>query len=281
MRYVKTPDETRSIQAVYARGHSIGARSLRVVFETTPEAVAQLLPPPLEPTPEALGMAVLRDTANSTTVGPFRSTALYLRAGYADASGLYCVSMSVSTPEAVTFGREIYGEPRKQAKIIFERQGENVWGSAERHGFRFFSLRGRLDEAAPTGRRVESFFSFKFSPRADDGGFESPPRLIEINEEINVSVSEQGRGEIVFRDSPHDPVADIPVSQVGGATLTEGDLYTTARVLTEVDPDAFLPYAFAGIDSIESVAEGTLLNAQAARKTSQGRGRYRQSTTSI
>ncbi|MCH7999157.1 MAG: LysM peptidoglycan-binding domain-containing protein, partial [Chloroflexi bacterium] len=54
MRFVKTSDEVRNIQAIYARPHFMAARSLTVIFETTPEAVQALLPPPLEPTPEPL-----------------------------------------------------------------------------------------------------------------------------------------------------------------------------------------------------------------------------------
>lgn len=281
MRLVKTADEVSAIQSVYARGHDLGVRRLSVLFETTPQALATLLPPPLEPTPEALGMALVQEISNSTTVGPYDSAALFLRARYQDTIGLYCISMPTSRADAVVFGREIYGQPRKTAKLIFERQDEYVWGSAERHEVRFLSMRGRLDQSAPTGRQIQSFFSFKASPRADGSGFEGPPRLLEVTEEMNVSHAESGRGELVFRDSAHDPLADIPVSQVGAATYTESQSYTTARVIAEVDPDAYLPYAFYGMDSTELVAEGTLMHAQAARRTNEGRGRWRQPQTSV
>lgn len=275
MRLTKTLDEIRAIQAVYARGHSIGVRSLRVMFETSHAAVRELLPPPLEPTPEPVGFATVREISNSTTVGPYEMAALYLRARYEERVGLYAVSMPTSTPEAVTFGREILGEPRKQAKIIFERQDEYVWGSAERHEVRFLSMRGRLAETASTGRQAETYFAFKFTPRADGSGFEYPPLLVEVSEDLNVSKSEKGRGELVLRDSAHDPLADIPVAQVGEAVYSECHLYTTARVLAQVDPGEFLPYAFTGLDAIELIAEGTLLHAQAVRTGRDGRGRWR------
>lgn len=278
MRLRKTSDEIRAIQSVYGRGHNIGVRTLRVMFETAPSAVSQLLPPPLEPTPEPLGFGIVREIANSTTVGPYETAALYLRARYREQIGLYCLSMPTSTTEAVMFGREVLGEPRKHAKIIFERQDEYVWGSAERHEVRFLSMRGRLAESGAAGRQSETYFSFKFSPRADGGGFENPPRLIEISEDANITECEKGRGELIFRDSAHDPLADIPVSQVGEAVYTEGHLYTSARVLTEVDSDEFLPYSFTGFDAIELVSEGTLLHAQAARRKGDGRGRWRQSS---
>jgi acetoacetate decarboxylase len=280
LRLVKTDDEISAIQSVYARGHNLGVRSLSVLFETTPHALAALLPPPLEPAPEPLGLALVQETGNSTTVGPFDHAALFLRASYQETIGYYCVSMPTSRAVAAIFGREMYGFPRKTAKIIFGRQDEYVWGSAERHEVRFLSMRGRLDSPAPTGRQTQTFFTFKASLRCDGSGFESAPRLVEVIEEMNLSHAEAGRGELIFRDSAHDPVGDIPVAQVGSASYMEGQTYTTARVLAEVDPDAFLPYAFCGVDSTDLVAEGTLMHAQAARRTNEGRGRWRESQSS-
>lgn len=278
MRFVKTLDEIRRIQKTYSRCQYLATRNLTVTFETTSEAIRALLPPPLEPTPESLGSAWVGEVGNSNSVGPFMGAALYLRARYGDIIGNYCITMPVSTPEALTFGRELYGEPRKRAKIIFEQQDEHVWGYAERYEVRIFSLRGRMTGAAATGRRETSTFHFKFTPRADGVGFDCPPQLIHVTGDTNTKVARRGRGELVFRDSPHDPVSDIPVRQVVEAVYTEGDVYTTGRVLCEVDPDEFLPYAFGKMDAIDLVEEGTLLHAQAARKTRQGKGQWRIAT---
>lgn len=275
MRFVKTEDEIRRIQGVFARCHFLGVRSLSVLFETTPEAVRALLPPPLEPVPGALATAWVADIANSNCVGPFMGAALYVSARYQDITGDYCVTMPMSTPEAVTFGRELYGEPKKLAKIAFETQDDHVWGSAERRGIRFLSLRGRMTAEGGTGRKQTSSFFFKFTPRADGSGFDSPPRLVHVTGDVTVQTARTGRGEVIFRDSPHDPVADIPVRQVIGAVYTDGHLYTTGRVLCEADPDAFMPYAFSKLDDFSEIAEGGILHAQASRKSRDGRGQWR------
>jgi acetoacetate decarboxylase len=278
LRFIKTLDEIRRIQKTYSRGHFLAAKSLTVTFETAPETVSELLPPPLEPAPEPLGSAWVGEIGNSNSVGPFLGAALYLKARFGDIIGDYCVSMPVSTPEALVFGRELYGEPKKLANLIFEQQDEHVWGYAERHRIRFLSLRGRMTGAAATGRRETSTFHFKFTPRADGIGFDCPPQLIHVTGDTNIKVGRRGRGELVFRDSAHDPVSDIPVRQVIEAVYTEGDVYTTGRVLCDVDPDEFLPYAFGKMDAIDLVEEGTLLHAQAARKTRQGKGQWRTAT---
>jgi acetoacetate decarboxylase len=276
MGFVKTADEVKRLQAIYAHPQFMGTRSLTVLFETNPEAVRALLPPPLEPTPEAVGHAWVGEIGNSNCVGPFLGAALYVRARYSDLVGDYCITMPMSTDAAVIFGRELYGEPKKLAKIIFERQGEHVWGSAERYNIRYMSLRGRMDGPGGTGRHQSSTFHFKYLPRPDGSGFDHPPLLVHITTNVNVQAAEHGRGELVLRDSPYDPVADIPVTQVIQAICTEGVSYSSGTVLCEVDSEAFLPYAFAKIDPMDVVAEGTLIHAQAARKTREGRGRWRE-----
>lgn len=275
MRFVKTADEIRDIQAIYSRPNFMATRSLTVLFETDPESLRLLLPPPLEPMPEPLGTAWVGEIGNSNCVGPFMGAAVYLRARYQDIVGNYCLTMPMSTDTAVIFGRDLYGEPKKLARIVFEEQGEHVWGHAERFEIRYLSLRGRMEGPGPTGRMDTSTFHFKYLPRPDGAGFDHPPLLVHVTTEVNVQSSRRGKGEVVFRDSPHDPVSDIPVTQVIEAVYTEGVSHTSGRVLCEVDPEAFLPYAFSKMDSMDVITEATLLHAQAARRSREGRGRWR------
>jgi acetoacetate decarboxylase len=273
--FVKTAEEIRKIQSIYARTQFLNTRNLTVTFETTTESVRALLPPPLEPTPEPLGTAWVGDIGNSNCVGPFMRLGLYIRARYGDIVGNYCVASAMSTPEAMNFARDLWGEPAKLAKLMFESQDEFVWGSAERYEVRYISLRGRLTGASQTGRRDNNFFHFKYAPRADGTGFDGAPQLVLVTADTTVEAGKRGRGELVFRDSAHDPVSEIPVKQVIDAVYTQGHTYVSARTLCEVDPDEFIAYAFAKTDAFEVVGEGTLLHAQAARKTRVGRGQYR------
>jgi acetoacetate decarboxylase len=272
---VKTREEIEQIQRSYVRPHYLGMRSLTVHFETTHEAVRQILPPPLEPAAAPVGIAWVSEVGNSSCVGPFSVASVAVRARWRDVLGNYCVTVPVSTPEAVIHGREVFGEPRKLAKVVFEQQDDHVWGSAERHEIRFLSLRGRCNAPAPTGRQDASLFFFKFQLSADGSGFDCPPSLIQLTGDIGVTEARRGRGEVIFRDSSHDPVADIPVKQVLDSVYTEGHAYYNARTLCEVDPGAFMPFAFAGADAVNTVVEGTLLRAQASRRDSEGRGSWR------
>jgi len=161
------------------------------------------------------------------------------------------------------------------AKIVFEDQDEHVWGSAERGEIRFLSLRGRCEHPAPVGRQELSDFHFKFLPRPDGFGFDSPPQLVHVTTDMTVLKARRGRGEIVFRDSSHDPVIDLSVKQVLDAVYVEGHAYATGRLIAEADPKTFLPYSFNRTDCAETTAEGTVLHAQASRQTREGKGQWR------
>ena len=113
MRLVKSSDEIAAIQSLYGRAHFLGVRQLAVYFETTAEAIRELLPPPLEPAPDPLGVALFTEIGNSNCMGAFNGGGVYLRARYQEITGHYCVAAPRSTVEAVTVGREIFGEPTK------------------------------------------------------------------------------------------------------------------------------------------------------------------------
>ncbi len=275
MRLLKSSDEIAAIQSQYSRAHFLGVRQLAVYFETTMEAIRELLPPPLKPAPEPLGAVVFAEIGNSNCMGAFNGGSVYLRARYQDITGHYCIAAPRSTVEAVTVGREVFGEPTKLAKVAVETTDEHAWGHAERHAVRYLSARGRYDEEAEPGREEFSSFQFKFLHRSDGAGFDCPPQLLHVTSTLNATSTQRGRGEVVFRESPHDPLADIPVRQVISAVYSEGQSYASSHVLCEVDAEAFLPYSFARNDSLDLLAEGSVLHGQASRTTTDGRGQWR------
>jgi len=275
MNLVKSSDEIAAIQSLYARAHFLGVRQLAVHFETTAEAIRELLPPPLEPAPNPLGVVWFGEIGNSNCMGGFSGGGVYLRARYQDITGHYCIAAPRSTADAMAVGRDLFGEPTKLAKVVFDTTDEHVWGHAERHNVRYLSARGRYDEDAPAGRSEFSSFQFKFLPRSDGAGFDCPPRLVHVTSTLNATISKRGRGELVFRESAHDPLADIPVHQVVEAVYSEGQMYSSARVLCEVDAEAFLPYSFTRNDARELLAEDTVLHGQASRTSRDGRGQWR------
>ena len=252
-RFVKEPAEVRRILSVVAAPSFRGIRSLNVTFETDPAVAAELLPPPLAPASEALVMVSIYDVAQSNCVGPFRGASVDLACRFEGQEGLYCLAMPMSTDTAVIFGRELYAEPKKLADIrLDEFGGVHLRGTVTRRGIAIIEVRAQLPDGARdvAGAREQRRYHFKFLPAADGSGFAASPELIEVTHHTTTSRLARGTGTLIFRESGHDPLIDIPVLSVTGVTYSEGDTHTTARLAAPVDPEAFLPYAFGKVDDL-------------------------------
>lgn len=258
MRYVKSAEEIARYQAAMATPVFAESRVLSVQFETTAEFIAAVLPPGLEPvegTP--LGSAFVARFGASNCVGPFDGAGLSVRARHGDLAGNYCLTMPMSTDTAIIFGRELYGEPKKLAQIALERDGDHVVGTVARFGITIIELRATLTDTLTAQDGEGSTFHYKFTQSADGRGFDHDPLLLHIRSRNVVRHAERGTGEIILRQSLHDPVADIPVVRVLGAAYTEGETHTFGRTLCAVDADAFLPYAFGKMDDLTRLGRVT------------------------
>lgn len=250
MGFVKTSAELASYFAVPARLFP-GARMLGAMFETRPETVARLLPPPLLPA-EAPNALVFIAEYPETNLGPgYREAALFLSCRYQGETGTYCLSMPIDSEEVrCTNGREVFGFPKKLAKIHLERRGEAVHGWVERHGVRFFELRVNLMSSIPSLPPTGPNFLFKASPRIDlTPGFDGPVLLCKQVTEVAPRSVEVGVPEVTFRDSPRDPWSEVEVvSPLAGFYLLSDNTMRPGAVVARVDGDAYLPHYFKMID---------------------------------
>lgn len=250
MGFVKTPSELASYFETPARLFP-GAKIMGAMFLTRPELVARLLPPPLEPA-EQPGALVFIAEYPETSMGPgYREAALFLNCRYQGEAGTYCLAMPIDSEEVrCTNGRDVFGFPKKLAKIHLERKENVVHGWVERHGVRFFELRVELMSELPALAPTGPTFLFKALPRIDlKPGFEGPVLLCKQSTELALKSLEVGMPEITFKDSPRDPWAEVEVTQViAGFYLVSDNTMRPGEVIAKVDGDAYLPYHFKCLD---------------------------------
>ena len=82
LRYVKTLEQVRQLQNLYAEPAFESFRSLSVSFETDPEVIKAVLPPPLEPDEQPLASASISRIGTSNTLQPFGAAGLSVRCRY-------------------------------------------------------------------------------------------------------------------------------------------------------------------------------------------------------
>ena len=262
LRYVKTLEEVRALQKLYAAPAFERRIALLARYETEPDVIAALLPPPLEPTEHPIASVSVGHIRASNCLEPFTSCTLAVEAQYQGEVGSYAVTMAMSTDNAVIFGRELYGEPKKVADIRLERRGDAVSGTVTRHGITYIEIRATVGEPiAPAeggspalpGRRP--IYYFKYMPAPDGDGFDHDPLLVRVRGSGRTRSSERCEGDVILRESAHDPVVDIPVRRLLDITLTEGDSYPVGEIVTSVPGESLLPYMFGRVDAWDLLAK--------------------------
>ncbi|MFW9948707.1 MAG: acetoacetate decarboxylase family protein [Candidatus Thorarchaeota archaeon] len=246
-------------------GDFIGAEMVVAFWETKPEIVKKLLPPPLKPVKYPLANVFIGDFPKTNWGLPYRESALFLRSQFNNVPGNYCLAMHLEGPGAdmgMVSGRESYGFPKKGAKVVFKLNGDKFEGWSERHGVRNLHLKARLngkantpdmekilaETAAASGDAIAYNFKY-FREPGERMNFDYKPVLTSSITIYRPEVQILGEVEITLDSSIHDPWAEIEVVRPLGALYLKGtNSMTTGKIEAEVDPLEFLPYSFIKMD---------------------------------
>lgn len=251
-RFVKTPEQIEEFQQAYRNPVFQDSFSLSLSFLTDSEVARELLPPPLQPADEARVSVSVYNIGRSNCVGAFDGASVNLACQYDGKPGLFCITMPMSTGVAINFGRDLFAEPKKHAEISLTEHNGHAKGTVTRYGLTYIELFGTFEgPMEPVELAGTSYhYYFKHLPAADGRGLAADPELIRVTHRGQTHEAVKGVGSLTFRESPHDPLIDIPVLSVGAAMLSRGETNTTAEVVTTVPAAEFLPYAYAKTDDL-------------------------------
>ena len=261
MGFVKTLKE---ISERYRKnGELYDAEVLTVFFETKQEVVERLLPLPLKPAALPVGAAFVANYPRTNFGVTYLESALFLLAQYNGEEGVFCLAMPVTDDIALILGREVFGYPKKIARINLEREGNDVKGWTERHGIRFFEVKakltGKFNDAIAQQMITQRMktnpdvmvYNFKYFPAPGGEGFDYNPRLVKEVVTRKPKSIEMGEAELILRPSDHDPWCDVEIVRVLGALYTIGDnTMLPGSVVADVDQTEFAPYAFMKLDAL-------------------------------
>ena len=228
------------------------------LWESDPDAVAQVLPPPLKPAERALVRVNISQVDLFGT--PLGAGSFAVAAQHGTHSGWYPLVMPMTTERALIGGREVFGEPKKLGEVGVEREsdpaGDRVTARLTRHGITFVEVRGRVSGELPLPEPAEKLdFYFKFLPAVDGQGFDLDPVLVHCLRNERVRRLEGIDGEVVLRESQFDPVADLPVRRLLQVTIGEKSSDQRGRVVERVSAQALLPYVHQRYDDAHQVLD--------------------------
>jgi acetoacetate decarboxylase len=106
---------------------------LTLYWRTDPEALAWLLPPPLEPVGDVVCCHIYKMT-DTDWLGPYAEANVMFGARLGDRHGAYSPYLVLSSDIGVAHGREVHGQPKKLGQPLLEVRGDLIIGTVARNG---------------------------------------------------------------------------------------------------------------------------------------------------
>jgi acetoacetate decarboxylase len=249
VRYgARSPEQDRN-REVEASSALIWSRAVTMVFETDPEAIAAVLPRPLEPSVATarLRIAVV-DLGNG--MQPFGAGWFGVRARHGDVEGEYALFMPMTTEQATVGGRETYGEPKKIAAVDLAVEGDALSARIARMGSTVVEVTGTLGADAP-GYEIDKLdFYFKPLPDPSGQGLEGDPAFVYCRRHEIARMVRPVHGECKLLEAPLDPVADFPVGAVRSFEYAEIASTQTGEIVDRVPAEWVAPFVHQRYDDL-------------------------------
>ncbi|MFJ4712578.1 acetoacetate decarboxylase family protein [Streptomyces sp. NPDC088785] len=256
VRYgARTEAEIAAARTASSKLPDIWSTGVVAVWESDPDAVAAVLPPPLKPTERPL----VRATVSKVDLPgyPLGAGSVAVAAEHGGVRGWYPLVMPMTHERALIGGREVFGEPKKLGEVTVEREGLVVRAALARHGIAFVEVRGAVSGPLPVPEPTrKTDFYFKFLPAVDGEGFDADPVLVHCRRNEKVRKLERITGDVVLRESMYDPVADLPVRALVEITIGEKTTDQRGRVVERVSAQALLPYIHQRYDDPGQILDG-------------------------
>ena len=263
LRYVKTLEQVKKAAEANPEFLSSTVRSLRAFYETDPAVAAAVMPRPLEPADRPEVCIVVSHVSmhiNPELTIDIGSAIFGVKASYDGVEGIYLITMPMTTEQAVIPGRETFGEPKKIGKIELKREEDRVSASVARLGITYLELRGRIGESLGPREYTDYGYCIKALPSCEKGkGFDGDPLLVRLEWKHHHEQVERVEGEVVLRNSPFDPVVDLPVRRLVKMEWDEGQSESNGRVLRSIPGEWLLPFLHQRYD--DPAAEGIEIGA--------------------
>ena len=247
LRYVK------NLSAAAQAGGGVGSasaktivRTFRTIYETEPEIAAAVLPQPLKLGAEPLVFLqfahVIMELSETHKID-IGAVTVGVAAEHEGTKGWYVLAMPMEGEFVVISGREIFGEPKKLAKVDFDVKGDKIHVAVQRNGIKFIEMDGTIGAETGPKEFTEHFFCYKAMPAITrKGGFDGDCFLTQLDWERKYHKTAKIAGDIKLYESPYDPIVDVPVKRIVEMQYCEGGSVTSGKILRQVPGEWLEPF---------------------------------------
>jgi acetoacetate decarboxylase len=198
-----------------------------IMFQTTPEALRDLVPKPLVPNPQNI-MLFINSRLFASGLGQYNETILGAPVAFEGKPGNYCVYLLLDHDIPIAAGREIWGFPKKLGQIKMEEKDGVLTTTVERAGITLVRAAMELSQLVKPEAGNPPLFNLKLIPSVKK---DAPPDVMQLTsttlENLKVYRVYTGKATLEFGTSPADPFHKIPIKGVLGGSYTNWDFTLT------------------------------------------------------
>ena len=201
----------------------LGARVLKLMYETDVEPLLAWLPPKLTRSSPPYAVITVAEYPD-TPIGPFSLAAQYLgcRAGFfIRALTLQAVTDSATAMAAL---REVWGYPCRLGTVSLDREGSVKTASVGAGGAPLAAL--EITDAEPIEGdllRFDPILNLRLFPSLEEGKKHDLIQMVQIDPDYVVQAAERGAGSVEFPAGAESPWAVLPVRNIISAAYCEMD----------------------------------------------------------
>ena len=230
-----------------AKKADIWSEAVTAVYETDPDIIAAVLPPPLEPGPEPL-VRITITRVEMPGLPIFGAGWIGVQARHGDRLGEYPILMPMT---ALIGGREINGEPKKLAEVEVSRDGAHVSAHIARMGSVICEITGTVTGTRENYELEKTDFWLKLSPSCEEAGvLDQDPLLVYGEKTERTRLHETIDGELILKEAPLDPIADLVVRRMVDINWTERASTQVGRVIGPVPRAGVEPFIHQRYDDL-------------------------------
>jgi acetoacetate decarboxylase len=235
---------------IEAKKGDIWSEAVTAVYETDPEVIAAVLPPPLEAGPKPL-VRITITRVEMPGLPIFGAGWIGVQARHGDRIGEYPILMPMTTEQSTIGGRETNGEPKKLAEVEVVREGARVEARIARMGATLCEIVGSVREVRENYEMEKTDFWFKLSPSPEaPGELDQDPLLVYGEKTERTRVHEGIEGELIIKEAPLDPIADLVIRRVVDLNWTERASTQVGRIIGPVPRADLAPFLHQRYDDL-------------------------------
>ncbi|MCU1399696.1 MAG: acetoacetate decarboxylase, partial [Acidimicrobiales bacterium] len=186
--------------------------TLRVIYRTDPDRIADLLPPGIKPGAEP---HVHIHVYQVPIAGePEFGVVIMVPARYDGIEGLYNIGYGIDQEQAIFISNELNGQPKFPCTIKYFRIGNHVVARAHHQGYTFLEFSGEVGadistEGQQTWTEHQWWLKYSRAVGGTEKRYDFPPHVVQVSSTSSLVYRIQVDGDLVLRDSPWDPIAEL------------------------------------------------------------------------